>query len=177
MYCPKCGLQISDSSLHCPYCNAVIPIEFVKQPQVPDISQQSVEDQPAVQKKKFYALPCSLGAIAAILIFVGVFLPYMNAVGKNVSLMDGKGDAYFFIGFALLGLIFAFSDIGIGQIVVGVLAILLMAYEWSSISNYTAMISKGVGYYSILVGSVLLILGGNNTIVIRCLIKAAIKGQ
>ncbi len=198
MNCPNCGAAVQEGTKFCMKCGRPVSVPEAAQqafrqaapaaptqpqPVQPPYQQPYGQPQfrqpmygqppmPPVQKKAAPFAPRIIGIIAAILIGISVFLPYVKAMGFSVTLMDGEADAYIFLGIAVVGLIFAITNIGIGQIIMGAAAIVCQIIEWNNGGQYSKLLSKGIGYYTILIGAILLIIGGIITMVIKHNIKA-----
>ena len=166
MNCPNCGKNIADGAKFCSNCGAPAEDPQAQQPVYQQPAQQPAYQSPVYQqppiKKKASAAILVPGLIGAILVIVGVFLPYASVLGFSASLMDGGEDAYIFLGAGGLGLIFALTKLGVGQILMGLACIGFQAMEWDDAPR---LASKGSGYYVILIGALLLVVGGIVTIV------------
>ena len=90
MFCPNCGKQLADGSAFCDQCGAAQAP--VAQPIVTPTPQSAVAPASAVAKlKQKFPLPAMIALVAALLILISVFLPYMSANKETAKLLDEYG--------------------------------------------------------------------------------------
>lgn len=183
-FCGSCGSQIQTGAEQAapqqqyqqyqqpqyqhPYQQQYRQSPYQQQYQQPPYQQSPYYQQPVIRPQKIqtpFALRI-IGILGAVMIAVSVFLPYVGAYGYSVSLMDGGADAYLFLGIAVIGLVFAITNIGSGQITMGGLSLLFMLIEWGSVKSSYG-ISKGIGFYILLLGSITIIAGGIVTVIAK----------
>lgn len=114
-----------------------------------------------------------LGILAGIAIAVSAFLPFVSVdmlgMKASVTLMDYTA-GIIVLAIAAIGIVFSVFGINIIVAIDGGIAILLFLFENYSIGReidndlYTgiakALLDKGIGYYLLLAGSIILLLAG-----------------
>lgn len=187
MHCTNCGSELMEGANVCGYCGTPVNqgAATQSQPQGQPAQQQETYGQPQnnqpyntfqqaqpytfaqggqqkiTEKYNIYAIVC-----AAILAFSTLLpLASVSFLGTSVSrsLMDG-GDGWFFLIVAVIAVVFSIKNINIGVIVMGVISIILMIVEMSSFGDldaeYADLVSKGAGYYLMILGSIGLLVSG-----------------
>ncbi len=114
-----------------------------------------------------------LGILAGIAIAVSAFLPFVSVdmlgIKASVSLIDYKA-GIIVLALAAIGIVFSVFGVNIVVAIDGGLSTLLFLFENYAIGRevdsdlYTgiakARLDKGIGYYMLLAGSVILLLAG-----------------
>ena len=114
-----------------------------------------------------------MGILAGIAIAVSAFLPFVSVdmlgIKASVSLIDYKA-GIIVLALAAIGIVFSVFGINIVVAIDGGLSTLLFLFENYAIGRevdsdlYTgiakALLDKGIGYYMLLAGSVILLLAG-----------------
>jgi hypothetical protein len=189
MHCTNCGNELAEGANVCGYCGTPVNGGAIPQgqPQGQPAQQQETYGQPQgsqpyntfqqaqpnqytfgqdgqkkiLEKFNIYAIVC-----AAILAF-STLLPFASVsflgMSVNKSLMDG-GDGWFFLVVAVIVVVLSLKNINIGVIVMGVISIILMIVEMNSFgdidSEYADLVSKGAGYYLMILGSIGVLVSG-----------------
>ncbi len=100
---------------------------------------------------------------AAIILGISTFLPFASAkafgLSQSINLFQG-GDAVFFIIVAVLALIFAIPGLDIGVIIMGAISVILFFIENSAFSSAMSFVKRDIGFYALLVGSLLMVAAG-----------------
>ena len=101
MFCPNCGKQIADGSAFCEQCGAAQAPQAPVQP-APPVQQTYIPVQPAPQPaapaaglkgKLKMPLPNLIALIAAIVMVISIFLPYMAAKKEYAEMLDEYGSS------------------------------------------------------------------------------------
>lgn len=134
---------------------------------------QSAYNQPFASKPKYkkkFNIGNYLFFIACIITAVSVFLPYVSislfGYSESMNLMgngsDDIKDGIFFIGLAVLAVIFNLCKLNTGNIIVSIAALILMFIEMNDaktqLSGFGSMIQYGAGYYLLLAGTIAMLL-------------------
>ena len=166
MFCPKCGNEIKDNDMFCEKCGYNLPVSIsvdetettVSQNQAPPVSQQTSSSAAAKSINV-------IGVCASIAYALGAFLPFASAsafgFSKSVSLMDNGTDWIIVMLFAIIGLGLSWLNKNIGVLLTGLLASGLAFLESTGFSSSSSSIlSKGIGFYLLVIGAVGMIIAG-----------------
>lgn len=179
MFCPNCGTQIKEGTRFCPDCGAPLtgtaPGQGGRQPQYQQpadrgpVYQQPQYQQPINRTQQRSSAQIILGLLGAVLLIGSVlFLPYLSAMGQDETminllpdlLIDDVPDPYLFLGLSGLGAIFAIANVGLGLLLPGLAAVGLWVYELIKFLDRGVEELLSIGFYGILVGAILLVVGG-----------------
>lgn len=169
-FCPQCGTQSEPMPQQ--------PNQNQTQFQQPQFQQQPFQQQGGYQQQMNPQQPftngathnstmnlyCKIGVIAvSILMIIATILPYMETMGLTINLLfpnDETGDGIFFAILAIVAIVLTCLNKKIPVVVCGVIALVLCCYEISQISSlmdslggFSSMLSKGIGYYLMIVSS------------------------
>lgn len=109
-----------------------------------------------------------ISIVGSALLIICAFLPYATVdflgVSESTSLIEG-GDGYFFIGLAVIALVFVLLNKRIPVLIASILSLALMIFEvvdyadkigGSGLDDY---IQKGPGYFLMIAGAIVLFIG------------------
>lgn len=150
MYCSKCGKQLADGARFCDGCGTPIG----------NYARSGAKKGSNI-----------FGAIAALIIAVSVFLPYVSmtlwGTKINVTLFKGgKGDGVIFLILAIIALLFALCRANLGVVLFGIICSGLAIFEGMNLSRslgsgYTSsFVTRDIGYYLLYFGSFALLVAG-----------------
>ncbi len=183
MFCVKCGKELQENTSFCPFCgNKVNGITGDENRAVGYIDRDDFQkNYRALSKPEpSHALTiCMFFALCGgIMCISAVFLPYISAstVGFHMEKTFNElaqNDYIIFVAIGVISVIFSMFKKFLGTIIFGTLYIVLYYVEthdyWENINREThgAYITKGIGCYGMIIGSILLIILGIAGVVLK----------
>lgn len=175
-FCIKCGERLNENDVFCPKCGTKVEKVEGNQENFQDQARNTFNDikntaTDFVQNDhsgfidKFIKQNNLVGIVGCVIILISCFLTFasVGAFGysQSVSLMSEGKDGIIFLVLAIVTavLIFIKQDIGalIGGIITGGFGLYEIIDFNSALGAYSSMVSKGVGYYLLLIGSIFLL--------------------
>ena len=183
-FCIKCGQELKPDDAFCPNCGTKVTKKTNSQTQtfaenaaqMQDQAKNTINDIKNTTKDfishdktgfldKFVKQNNVVGIVACFLIIIGCLLPFasvsMLGYSQSVSLLSDGKDGIIFLVAALvtIALILIKKDLLslIAGIITGGLGIYEIIYTNSQLGQYSSMVNKGMGYYLLLIGAIVLI--------------------
>lgn len=183
-FCIKCGQELKPDDAFCPNCGTKVTKKTNSQTQtfaenaaqMQDQAKNTINDIKNTTKDfishdktgfldKFVKQNNVVGIVACFLIIIGCLLPFasvsMLGYSQSVSLLSDGKDGIIFLVAALvtIALILIKKDLLslIAGIITGGLGIYEIIYTNSQLGEYSSMVNKGMGYYLLLIGAIVLI--------------------
>lgn len=152
MYCKKCGNEIKEGSLFCDKCGERIDNE---QNNVSNNKKGSINFD--IKNVNFF------GIIATLITIISVFLPCISVsllgVTRDIKYVQGDGQFVLIVG--VIAIVLALIGKKLVFVITGLIDFLIFLYLSTNLSNvYTSIINKGIGYYLLPIGAVLMIIAG-----------------
>lgn len=152
MYCKKCGNEIKEGSLFCDKCGERIDNE---QNNVSNNKKGSINFD--IKNVNFF------GIIATLITIISVFLPCISVsllgVTRDIKYVQGDGQFVLIVG--VVAIVLALIGKKLVFVITGLIDFLIFLYLSTNLSNvYTSIINKGIGYYLLPIGAVLMIIAG-----------------
>ena len=150
MFCKKCGNEVSENSTYCDKCG-----ERLDGKQITSINNISFSFD--VKQINIF------GVVASLITIISVFLPCISITlfGVSVSINYIQGDGQIVLIIGIIALILALMGKRIFLTVIGIVDFLIFLYLNHNLSNqYLNILSKGIGYYLLPIGAILMILSG-----------------
>lgn len=183
-FCIKCGQELKPDDAFCPNCGTKVTKKTNSQTQtfaenaaqMQDQAKNTINDIKNTTKDfishdktgfldKFVKQNNVVGIVACFLIIIGCLLPFasvsMLGYSQSVSLLSDGKDGIIFLVAALvtIALILIKKDLLslIAGIITGGLGVYEIIYTNSQLGDYSSMVNKGMGYYLLLIGAIVLI--------------------
>lgn len=183
-FCIKCGQELKPDDAFCPNCGTKVTKKTNSQTQtfaenaaqMQDQAKNTINDIKNTTKDfishdktgfldKFVKQNNVVGIVACFLIIIGCLLPFASVsilgYSQSVSLLSDGKDGIIFLVAALvtIALILIKKDLLslIAGIITGGLGIYEIIYTNSQLGQYSSMVNKGMGYYLLLIGAIVLI--------------------
>lgn len=183
-FCIKCGQELKPDDAFCPNCGTKVTKQTNSQTQtfaenaaqMQDQAKNTINDIKNTTKDfishdktgfldKFVKQNNVVGIVACFLIIIGCLLPFASVsilgYSQSVSLLSDGKDGIIFLVAALvtIALILIKKDLLslIAGIITGGLGIYEIIYTNSQLGQYSSMVNKGMGYYLLLIGAIVLI--------------------
>lgn len=184
-FCIKCGQELQPDDAFCPNCGTAVEKDnhsntqsFAQNAtQMQDQAKNTINDIKNTTMDfisndktgfldKFVKQNNVVGIFSCLLIILGCFLPFASVsvfgYSQSVSLMsDGKDGIIFLVASIItIAMILIKKDILalITGIITGGLGIYEIIYTNNQLNSYSSMIDKGMGYYFLMIGAVILII-------------------
>ena len=174
-FCMKCGQELHENDVFCPNCGA--KVEEKETPNYQEQVKNTFEDIKStttqfIQDKdttgfgnKFIKQNNIIGLLGCIIIVIACFLPFASvsvlSYSQSISLMsDGKDGIIFLVLSAITaGTILIKKDMIalIAGIITGGLGLYEIFDTVSSLGAYSSYVTKGAGFYLLLIGSIVLL--------------------
>lgn len=175
-FCMKCGQQLDENDVFCPNCGAKVERKENHQSNFQDQAKNTFNDIKStatdfVQNdhsgfmEKFIKQNNVVGLIGCAVVLIANFLPFasVSAFGysQSVSLMDDGKDGIIFLVLSIVTavLIFIKNDTLalIAGVITGGIGIYEIIHTSSQLGVYASYVTKGAGYYLLLIGSIVLL--------------------
>ncbi|MBO5323171.1 MAG: zinc ribbon domain-containing protein [Oscillospiraceae bacterium] len=95
MFCVNCGKQIADGSAFCDQCGAP---QAAPAPAAQPVPQSAAPASPVAKLTKKFPIPNLVALIAALVLLLSIFLPYMAANKEYAEMLDEYGSEVAFPG-------------------------------------------------------------------------------
>lgn len=174
MFCQYCGTQVPDGNTNCTNCGAALTAGTTNA-QSANTNYQAYNQaysQPVNQMNYGYAQPMTqvkpknavniFAIIATAVLFLSLLLPYVKALGQSMALIEEGSDRYFFLGVIAIAVLGIAVKKNVIIIIAGVIACFLTFIESTNFAKYNffGMIEKGIGFYVMIAGAVMLLISG-----------------
>ena len=152
MYCKKCGNEMKEGALFCDKCGERIDND---QNNVSNNKKGSINFD--IKNVNFF------GIIATLITIISVFLPCISVsllgVTRDIKYVQGDGQFVLIVG--VIAIVLALIGKKLVFVITGLIDFLIFLYLSTNLSNvYTSIINKGIGYYLLPIGAVLMIIAG-----------------
>ena len=97
-----------------------------------------------------------------MVLFLSLLLPYVKALGQSMALIEEGSDRYFFLGVIAIAVLGIAVKKNVIIIIAGVIACFLTFIESTNFDKYNffGLVEKGIGFYVMLAGAVMLLVSG-----------------
>lgn len=177
-FCMKCGQQLQDNDVFCPNCGAKVEVKETKETtnyqeqvkntfeDIKNTTTQFVQDKDTSNfLNNFVKQNNIIGLLGCLIIVVACFLPFASVkvftYSQSISLMSDGKDGIIFLVLAVvtMGTILIKKDMIalIAGIITGCLGLYEIYNTIDSLGAYSSYVTKGPGFYLLLVGSIILL--------------------
>ena len=183
-YCIKCGQELKADDIFCPNCGTAVEQSTNSQKQsfaqnasqmqsqakntlndIKNTTMDFISNDKSGFVDKFIKQNNVVGIVSCLLIILGCLLPFASVsvfgYSQSVSLLgDGKDGIIFLIASIItIVMILIKKDLLalIAGLITGGLGIYEIVYTNDQLGSYSSMVDKGMGYYLLLIGAIVLI--------------------
>lgn len=183
-FCIKCGQELKPGDAFCPNCGT--PVTKKPNTQTQSFAENAAQMQNQAKNTindiknttkdfishdktgfidKFVKQNNVVGILACLLIIIGCLLPFasvsMLGYSQSVSLLSDGKDGIIFLVASLVTIVFILIKKDLLSLIAGIitggLGIYEIIYTNSQLGEYSSMVNKGMGYYLLLIGAIILI--------------------
>ena len=175
-FCMKCGEKLNENDVFCPKCGAKVErnesgqVNFQDQAKntfndIKSTAAEFIQNDPSGFSNKFVKQNNLVGLIACAVILIANFLPFASVgvmgYSQSVSLMDDGKDGIIFLALSIITAVLIFIKKDTIALITGIITGGLGIYEIihtnSQLGVYASYVTKGAGYYLLLIGSIVLL--------------------
>ena len=170
-FCTNCGKELGDQEVFCTNCGtkSELPQSAASGSKGISVGGISVGGVSVKNMAESNNGVIKIGIIvASVLVILAALIPYakISMFGQSLSIslmgVEGEmGDGIIYIALGILAIVFAFMNKKIPVLVVGIVAFLMCCYEMISMNSlyeemgmFAGMITKGPGFYLMIVATV-----------------------